>query len=62
VTEQPVDPATFVDQMAAIVGLPLQPEHRQGVIDNFERIMAVAQMVNEFPVSEEIEIASIFEP
>ena len=61
-TEQPIDPATFVDQMAAIVELPIQPEHRQGVIDNFARIIAVAQLVNEFPLTEAIEIAPVFEP
>ncbi len=59
---QPIDPALFVDQMAAIVELPLQPEHRQGVVDNFARIMAVAQLVNEFPLTEEVEIAPVFEP
>lgn len=61
-TEQSIDPALFVDQMAAIVGLPLQPEYRQGVIDNFVRIMAVAQLVNEFPLTEEVEVAPVFEP
>jgi hypothetical protein len=57
-------PATeeFVEQMAAVVGLPLQTEQKPGVVDNFTRIRAIAQLVNEFPLSEDIEIAPVFEP
>jgi hypothetical protein len=52
----------FVEQMAVVVGLPLQAEHKPGVVDNFTRIRAIAQLVNEFPLPEDIEIAPIFEP
>jgi len=45
-----------------LVGLPLQPDHRPGVIENFARITAIAQLVTEFPLPEEIEVAPIFEP
>ena len=61
-TEPSPDPAMLVDQMAALVGLSLQPDHRPGVIENFARITAIAQLVTEFPLSEEIEIAPVFEP
>jgi hypothetical protein len=61
-TEQPINPEVFVDQMAAIVGLPLQPDHRSGVVDNFARILIIAQLVTEFPLSEDIEIGPVFEP
>lgn len=54
--------AEFVDRMAEVVGLPLQPEHRPGVITNFERIQAIAQQVMEFPLPEEVEAAPRFEP
>lgn len=56
------DPAEYVDQMAMLLNLQLDPKHRQGVIDNFERIIPIAQLVNEFPLSEAIEPAPIFEP
>ncbi len=56
------DLSTFVDQAALLVGLPIPTEYRQGVIDNFERIAAIAQLVTEFPLPEETEIAPIFEP
>lgn len=61
-TQPTIDPETFVDQMAALMNLPLTAEHRPGVIENFERIMGVAQLVNQFPLPEEIEVASVFQP
>lgn len=57
-----LDPAVLVDQLAALVSLPLQSEHRSGVVDNFARIITIAQLVNEFPLPDDIEIAPTFEP
>ena len=59
---QPVDPAEFVKQAAALINLPLHPEHEPGVIENFARIAAVAQQVNQVPLPESVEIAPIFQP
>lgn len=56
------DLSTFVDQTALLIGLPIPTEYRQDVIDNFERIAAIAQLVTEFPLPEDTEIAPIFEP
>jgi hypothetical protein len=56
------DLSTFVDQSARLIGLPIPAEYRQAVIDNFERIAAIAQLVTEFPLPEDIEIAPVFEP
>lgn len=61
-TEPEKDLSTFVDQTADLIGLPIPAEYRQGVIDNFERIAAIAQLVTEFPLPEDTEIAPIFEP
>lgn len=60
--KQKVDPAEYVDKMALLLELPLAPEHRPGVVENFARIEAIAQLVLEFPLPEEIEAAPIFEP
>ncbi len=57
-----VDAAEYVDTMALLLELPLAPEHRAGVVENFARIEAIAQLVLEFPLPEEIEAAPIFEP
>jgi Protein of unknown function (DUF4089) len=54
--------AEFVDLMAAVVQLPIPPEDREGVIENFVRIAAIAQGVNEFPIPDDIEAAPVFRP
>ncbi|MBW4563165.1 MAG: DUF4089 domain-containing protein [Mojavia pulchra JT2-VF2] len=59
---QGFDVGGYVDQMALLVDLQLRDEYRDGVVANFERIKAIAQLVNEFPIPEEIEVAPIFEP
>ncbi|NJL64241.1 MAG: DUF4089 domain-containing protein [Methylacidiphilales bacterium] len=53
---------TYVEQMALLVDLNLQEEYIDGVVANFERIKNIAQLVNDFELPEEIEIAPIFEP
>lgn len=59
---EPATPAAFVDQMAACVGLPIPEEYRQGVIDNFARIQAIAALVTEFPLPDGIEAGPTFDP
>lgn len=61
-SQKSLNPAEYVDQMALLINLPLDPEHRSGVIENMERIIAVAKLVTEFTLPEEIEAAPIFEP
>ena len=55
-------PADYVQHMALLLDLQLDPEHRPGVVENFARIMAIAQLVNEFPLPDNIEAAPVFEP
>ncbi len=54
--------AEYVDLMAKLIDLPLDPEHRPGVIANMTRIAEIAQLVNEFPLPDEIEAATVFQP
>ncbi len=54
--------AEYVERMAFLLDLQLNPEHRLGVVENFARIEASAQLVNEFPLPDNIEAAPIFEP
>lgn len=61
-TEPEKDLSTFVDQAAILIDLPIPAAYRQAVIDNFERIAAIAQLVTEFPLPEDTEIAPVFEP
>lgn len=52
----------YVDLMALLLDLQLRDEYRDGVVANFERIMAIAQVVNEFALPENVEAAPTFEP
>jgi hypothetical protein len=56
------DVGEYVDQIVCLLDLDLRDEYRDGVVANFERISAIAQLVNSFPLSEEIETATGFEP
>ncbi|NET37688.1 MAG: DUF4089 domain-containing protein [Cyanothece sp. SIO1E1] len=60
--ESKLDVATCVEQWAVLLDLPLPPEYFPGVVDNFARIMAIAKLVNEFPLPEAIEAAPTFQP
>lgn len=52
----------YVDRTAQVLDLPLAPEHRPGVVNNFARIVVIAQLVIEFALPEDIEAAPVFEP
>ena len=52
----------YVDRTSELINLPLNPEHRPGVVVNFERIAAIARLVTEFPLPQEIEAAPVFQP
>jgi hypothetical protein len=52
----------YVRQTAQLMGLNLTPEYLPGVVDNFERIAAIASLVNQFDLPEDIEAAPTFEP
>ena len=60
--ERQLEPVEYVDQMALLLDLPIDPQYRSGVVENFARVMVVAQLVNEFPLPVETEAAPVFEP
>jgi hypothetical protein len=59
---QAFDVGVYVEQMSLLLDLQIKDEYRDGVIANFSRIKAIAQLVNEFPILEEVETAPIFQP
>jgi hypothetical protein len=61
-SERSFDANAYVDAAAALIGLPLDPEHRPGVVLNLERIAAMAAMLMAFPLADDIEPAPVFEP
>ena len=52
----------YVDLMAKLIDLPLNAENRPSVIANMTRIAEIAQLITEFPLSDEIEVATVFQP
>ena len=48
--------------MSLLLDLPINEEYKDGVIANFEKIKDIAEIVNNFPLPESIEIAPLFEP
>lgn len=61
-TPIPFDAASYVDLAAQAIALPIPPETRDGVIENFERIWQAARPVVEFPLPDTLEAAPTFEP
>ena len=59
---QPSNFSEYVKQMAQILDLNIAPEYLPSVIENFESIAAIASLVTEFSLPENIEPAPVFEP
>lgn len=60
----PPDPAAvgrYVDESAPLIGLPIPPECRDGVVRNLAGLLAAGASLSEFPVGE-AETAPVFEP
>ncbi len=60
--EKKINSAAYIEQMSEILDLPIDPEYRPGVVKNFASICAIATLVTEFPLPEEIEAAPVFQP
>jgi Protein of unknown function (DUF4089) len=56
------DPALYVTQAAAALGLPLAPEDLGDVINAFAVLARVAGPVLAFPLPEELIAAAVFVP
>ena len=59
--DQSLDADAYVDAAARLVGLPLDPAHRPGVVVNLKRIAQMAALVMEFPLPEETEPAPVYQ-
>ena len=52
----------YVDHAAAALGLTLDHEFRPGVVANFERTAAIAELVMSFELPDTVEAAPVFRP
>jgi hypothetical protein len=60
--DEPFDAEAYVDAAAKLIGLPLDPAHRPGVVLNLERIAQMAALVMAFDLPEETEPAPVYTP
>ena len=60
--DHPFDAGRYVDAAAALIGLPIDPSHRPGVILNIERIAEMAALLMALPLPGETEPAAVFRP
>jgi hypothetical protein len=51
-----------LDMLAALVGLDIPLEYREGVATQFEALRVQAELVLSFPLAEELEPAPVFTP
>ena len=58
----PKDVGAYVDAMAQIVGLPIEPQYRDAVIANFERAAQIASLALAEPLRDDLESAPVFRP
>jgi hypothetical protein len=52
----------YVVAAADTIGLELHEAHLPGVVANMERIAALAKLVNDFPLQEEVEPLPAYRP
>jgi hypothetical protein len=60
--DHPFDAEAYVDAAAVLIGLPIDPAHRPGVVVNLERIAQMAALVMGFALPDETEPAPVFRP
>jgi Protein of unknown function (DUF4089) len=53
---------TEVEQLAALVGLPISPSDLPGVAVALGVLLTVAQLVTDFPLPDDVEAAPVFRP
>jgi hypothetical protein len=61
-SETPEELGAYVDETAKRVGLPIAPEHRPGVIQFTAGLLAMAALVMEFPLPDDVEAGPVFRP
>lgn len=58
----PFAPAAYVDLVAPLMGLAIDPAHRPGVVYNIGLLAQVAAGLAAFPLPDDIEAGPVFTP
>ena len=61
-SETPETYSEYVKQTAKLMGLKIMPEYLPGVIKNFHSLAEISTLITDFELTEDIEIASTFDP
>jgi hypothetical protein len=61
-TEKPFELVNYVEQTTQLLDWQIAPEYLPNVVENVAKIAAIATLVIEFPLPNDIEPAPIFEP
>jgi hypothetical protein len=56
------DWSAYVSTMAALHGLELNPARHAEIVEQLQRVQAIAQPLLDFPLPANIELASSFQP
>ena len=58
----PFDPDAVIDAMAPLLGIPVDPAFRPGIVANLELIALLAALLDEAPLDEREEPAAVYRP
>ncbi|MDY7013376.1 MAG: DUF4089 domain-containing protein [Cyanobacteriota bacterium] len=61
-SDKPLELETYVEQLSQLLDLPLAPESKLKVIENLATLARIAQLFTEYPLPDNIEFPSKFEP
>ena len=56
------DPQAVIDAMAPLLGIPVDPSFRPGIVANLELIAMLAALLDAAPIDEREEPAAVFRP
>lgn len=57
-----INPTEYVEQISQVLDLSIDAEYYPSVVKNFTTICAIAKLVTDFPLPDDIEAAPVFEP
>jgi len=52
----------YLEAVSSSIGLDISADNRAGVLENLDRIAAIAEFLTQFPLDQAIEVAPVFRP